>query len=187
MSPSVIRHVRAALAMLVLALAMAPSALASDINDPAVIARVKAVAKAATDKSTVSFADGLYDSADGDVYIDGNPDAVWRLKGNRLVAAPTGPAPTGPRPLESCGFVKYFHCESTNSSISACNPQVKFYRDYFTGSDTYGTVEDYLNPPEQISVRDEPYRRYGPSSVRAYNAHTGLYGFYRAPCTSGGF
>ena len=43
-------------------------------------------------------------------YVDGNPDAVWRLVGDRLVPAP----PTsGPKPYESCGFITYFHCEHT--------------------------------------------------------------------------
>lgn len=101
---------------------------------------------------TRRFADGLYDAQNGDVYVDGNPDAVWRLQGNRLVPAPTAgqwrpsPPPGTVTPMEACGFITYFHCEHTLTK-SGCTPTT-FWLNY-VGDDFRDPYGDKLNPPSR--------------------------------------
>jgi nitrous oxide reductase len=64
---------------------VAGTASAANVNDPAVVAAAKSTAKHTAPGLTVSFQYGLYDAANGDVYVDGNPDAVWRIQGHLLV------------------------------------------------------------------------------------------------------
>jgi hypothetical protein len=155
-------------------------AAAADVNSATVVQEVRQAALTTPAGQTRRFADGLYDAQNGDVYVDGNPDAVWRLSVDRLVPAPTPDTTSAAgilRPLEACGYVTYFHCEHTLEK-SGCIPTT-FYKNYIGDdfSDPYGAK---LNPPEQVSVRDAPYRNYGARGVRAY--HDGVYGFYSDNC-----
>ena len=153
-------------------------ASAADVKSPAVVSEVKQAARTTPAGQTRRFADGLYDAQDGDVYVDGNPDALWRLSGDRLVLAPkTIPPPGTVTPFESCGYIDFFHCEHTLVK-SGCIPTT-FYKNYI-GDDFSDPSGAPLNPPEQVSVRDPPYRNYGARGVRAY--HDGIYGFYSDNC-----
>lgn len=166
-------------AALVLSAATASTASAANINDPALVERVKKTAAEAPPDKTVRFSDGLYDAVKGDVYVDGNPDAVWRLESERLVPAPDARLQPEVGIMEACGYIYYFHCELTVVR-PGCTPTtfwLNYNPDRDDFSDPYG---ERLNPPEKVSVRDEPYRRYGSRGVRAY--HDGRYGFYSVNC-----
>jgi hypothetical protein len=99
------------------------------------------------------------------------------------VPAPTtgqlGSSSGGVGRREPCGFVTYFHCEHTIVT-PGCQPTT-FYLNYI-GDDFSDPKGAKLNPPEQVSIRDEPYRRYGVRGLRAY--HDGYYGFYSVNCVT---
>jgi hypothetical protein len=172
--------VSAILACSVLTPSFAATASAANISDPALVKKVERVSIQTQPGYTVRFSEGLYDASTGDVYVDGYPDAVWRLAGDQLEPAPSSHSDSGQvSTLESCGFITYFHCEHTLVK-SGCMPTTFWLNynpdtDHF--SDPYGQA---LNPPEQVSVRDQPYRNYGARGLRAY--HDGKYGFYSDNC-----
>ncbi len=172
----------ALIACLALSATVTSSALAADVKDPVVVAAAQKAAASTPAGLTERFKYGLYDAASGDVYVDGNTDAVWRLQGDELVPAPTSKSGPTFGTLEACGYGVYFHCESTIVR-SGCTPTT-FWLNYNPTTDNFSDPSGHkLNPPEQVSVRDEPYRRYGPRSVRA--EHDGIYGFYSMNCVSG--
>lgn len=76
----------------------------------------------------------------------------------------------------------------TSTAKARCNDRAArpttFWLNYNPTTDDFSDPNGHtLNPPEQVSVRNEPYRRYGPRSVRA--EHDGRYGFYSKNCVSG--
>lgn len=174
---------------LVVACGACAPARADDYADrPAVVQRVKDAVARAVPPEQLRFADGYYDSIHGDVYIDGDP-IVRRLVGDELVPAPTGAESIGPQRRESCGYGVYFHCE-TLKVTPGCQPTT-FYLNYNPTTDhfadPYGRL---LNPPEQVSIRNDQgqgYRRVGPRGVRgARRDEAGnldqKYGFYSVNC-----
>jgi hypothetical protein len=181
--PGTMRRLARIAAVTLLTLAAASGANPAEAKLPAapngLEQRVALAIQQAGNGQIARFPGGYYDPTTREVYLDEGKQV--------LLVTPTGLIPA-PDPaggdfgtLSLCNG-QYTHCEYV-AAATRCQP-ARTYLNYYPADNRYADVYGSGLPfASEVEVRDAPYRRYGPTSVRVYMF--GRWGFMHMDCLSG--